>query len=126
MKNRKNQLEFKIKHSYAITAQRLMLLIKQLRTMRKIVFSRITRALIQANIIYTTRTSNYIYNSIFNFYKFFNNLTIIPVINKIDLPSADVLKVKKERVETPLLRGRTFEFFGEAMDVKVGEGIEGR
>ena len=25
---------------------------------------------------------------------------------------------KKERVETPLLRGRTWEFFGESLDVK--------
>ena len=29
-----------------------------------------------------------------------NNLTIIPVINKIDLPSADVAKTKKEIIET--------------------------
>ena len=29
-----------------------------------------------------------------------NNLTIIPVINKIDLPNADVPKVKKELIET--------------------------
>ena len=29
-----------------------------------------------------------------------NNLTIIPVINKIDLPSADVSKVKKELIDT--------------------------
>ncbi|MEG1596726.1 MAG: translation elongation factor 4 [Bacilli bacterium] len=29
-----------------------------------------------------------------------NNLTIIPVINKIDLPNADILKVKKELVDT--------------------------
>ena len=29
-----------------------------------------------------------------------NNLTIIPVINKIDLPNADVLKVKKELMDT--------------------------
>ena len=29
-----------------------------------------------------------------------NNLTIIPVINKIDLPSADVIKTKQELIET--------------------------
>ena len=29
-----------------------------------------------------------------------NNLTIIPVINKIDLPNADIPKVKKELIET--------------------------
>ena len=29
-----------------------------------------------------------------------NNLTIIPVINKIDLPNADVVKVKKELIDT--------------------------
>ena len=29
-----------------------------------------------------------------------NNLTIIPIINKIDLPNADVIKVKKEIIDT--------------------------
>ncbi len=38
--------------------------------------------------------------TIANFYlALSNNLTIIPVINKIDLPNADVLKVKKEIVD---------------------------
>ena len=49
-----------------------------------------------------------------------NDLTIIPVINKIDLPSADILKVKKELQET----------FGFSPDeviltsAKTGEGIK--
>jgi len=49
-----------------------------------------------------------------------NDLTIIPVINKIDLPSADVVKVKKELVET-------FGFdYDEilAVSAKTGEGIK--
>ena len=49
-----------------------------------------------------------------------NDLEIIPVINKIDLPSADVSKVKKELVET-------FGFkYDEILSVsaKTGEGIK--
>ncbi len=49
-----------------------------------------------------------------------NNLTIIPVINKIDLPSADIPKVKKELVET-------FGFSDEEIiltSAKTGEGIK--
>ena len=49
-----------------------------------------------------------------------NNLTIIPVINKIDLPSADVLKVKKELKET-------FGFEENEIlltSAKTGEGIK--
>ena len=49
-----------------------------------------------------------------------NNLTIIPIINKIDLPSADVEKVKKEIVDT-------FGFKEEEIiltSAKTGVGIE--
>lgn len=49
-----------------------------------------------------------------------NNLTIIPIINKIDLPSADVEKVKKEIVDT-------FGFKEEDIiltSAKTGVGIE--
>ena len=49
-----------------------------------------------------------------------NNLTIIPVINKIDLPSADVMKTKQELVET-------FGFSNEEIlltSAKTGEGVK--
>ena len=49
-----------------------------------------------------------------------NDLTIIPVINKIDLPSADIDKVKRELNET-------FGFSSDeilAVSAKTGEGIE--
>ena len=49
-----------------------------------------------------------------------NNLTIIPVINKIDLPSADVMKTKKELIET-------FGFSDEEIlltSAKTGEGVK--
>ena len=49
-----------------------------------------------------------------------NNLTVIPIINKIDLPNADVAKVKKEIIET-------FGFNEEDIiltSAKTGEGIE--
>ena len=49
-----------------------------------------------------------------------NDLEIIPVINKIDLPSADILKVKKELIDT-------FGFKEEEIiltSAKTGEGIK--
>ena len=49
-----------------------------------------------------------------------NNLTIIPVINKIDLPSADVMKTKQELIET-------FGFSDEEIlltSAKTGEGVK--
>ena len=49
-----------------------------------------------------------------------NNLTIIPVINKIDLPSADVIKTKQELIET-------FGFSDEEIlltSAKTGEGVK--
>ena len=49
-----------------------------------------------------------------------NNLTIIPVINKIDLPSADIGKVKQELIDT-------FGFKDEEIiltSAKTGEGIK--
>ena len=49
-----------------------------------------------------------------------NDLEIIPVINKIDLPSADILKVKKELIDT-------FDFKEEEIiltSAKTGEGIK--
>ncbi len=49
-----------------------------------------------------------------------NNLTIIPVINKIDLPSADILKTKKELIET-------FGFSDDEIlltSAKTGEGVK--
>ena len=49
-----------------------------------------------------------------------NNLTIIPIINKIDLPNADVEKVKKEIIDT-------FGFKNEDIiltSAKTGKGIE--
>ena len=49
-----------------------------------------------------------------------NNLTIIPVINKIDLPSADIKKVKQELIDT-------FGFKDEEIiltSAKTGEGIK--
>ncbi len=49
-----------------------------------------------------------------------NNLTIIPVINKIDLPSADVVKTKQELIET-------FGFSDEEIlltSAKTGEGVK--
>ena len=49
-----------------------------------------------------------------------NNLTIIPVINKIDLPSADVMKTKQELIET-------FGFSNEEIlltSAKTGEGVK--
>ena len=49
-----------------------------------------------------------------------NNLTVIPIINKIDLPSADVEKVKKEIIDT-------FGFNEEDIiltSAKTGAGIE--
>ena len=49
-----------------------------------------------------------------------NNLTVIPIINKIDLPNADVEKVKKEIIDT-------FGFNEEDIiltSAKTGEGIE--
>ena len=49
-----------------------------------------------------------------------NDLEIIPVINKIDLPSADILKVKKEFIDT-------FGFKEEEIiltSAKTGEGIK--
>ena len=49
-----------------------------------------------------------------------NDLEIIPVINKIDLPSADILKVKKELIDT-------FGFKEEEIiltSAKAGEGIK--
>ncbi len=49
-----------------------------------------------------------------------NNLTIIPIINKIDLPSADIKKVKQELIDT-------FGFKDEEIiltSAKTGEGIK--
>ncbi|MBI2600637.1 elongation factor 4 [Candidatus Daviesbacteria bacterium] len=49
------------------------------------------------------------------------NLTLIPVINKVDLPNADIEKVKKELVET-------FGFLENEIILasgKTGEGVEG-
>ena len=49
-----------------------------------------------------------------------NNLIIIPVINKIDLPSADVMKTKQELIET-------FGFSNEEIlltSAKTGEGVK--
>ena len=49
-----------------------------------------------------------------------NNLTIIPIINKIDLPNADIPRVKKEIIDT-------FGFTEEDIiltSAKTGEGIE--
>lgn len=49
-----------------------------------------------------------------------NNLTIIPVINKIDLPSADITKTKQELIET-------FGFSDDEIlltSAKTGEGVK--